>query len=156
MKTLEIKRAARNLNANDKIFAFEAIKNSFIQFMNEELSTIEVDNSDYKEPIIRLIYKSTINGQNMEGIEFIKNSSFFYGMGIKSIEIFEKSYTTFEEESNNIVFVEYQNDWTRSIDEDVVLSGKKEPCHYDMALINGRFWTFAPNLTEIREIAFQA
>lgn len=144
IKTIEIKKALRAnpiLSVNDRINICEELKG--FRGLNAPLRSISVGSDSYD-----LTYESTIEGRTMEGIEFVKSSSFFYGLPIESIVFFTKYVTTFSEDN----IFEEQTDWS----EDHCLSTLEEPCYYDMALINGKFWTFAPNVSEIKEIAVMA
>lgn len=132
---------AGNMSINQKINAFTALKD--FRGLNESLRSINIVEEGYE-----LQYHSTIEGKPMEGIEFIKNSNFFYGLAIEKIEFFRKYVNTFEEGN----FKEVHVDWST----DHCLSNLEEPCHYDMVLINKRYWTFAPNITDIKEIAVMA
>ncbi len=91
----------------------------------------------------QIVTSSTLRGKPLD-VEFVEEASFFYGMEIKEIEQFTKncynmSYSNFDVMETNWSPVE------------VELEG--EPYYYDMVLVNGRFWTFAPNLPEILEMA---
>lgn len=144
LKNVEIRKALRAnpiLSVNDRINHFENLK-GFIG-LNQPIRSISVGVDSYD-----LTYESTLEGKSMEGIEFVKNSNFFYGLPIEKIEFFSKYVNTFEEDN----IFEEQTDWS----SDHCESSLEEPCYYDMALVNGRFWTFAPNVSEIKEIAFQA
>lgn len=144
IKTIEIKKALRAnpiLSVNDRINICEELKG--FRGFNQPLRSITIGGGSYE-----LTYESTINGKSMEKIEFVKNSNFFYGLPIEKIEFFTKCITTFSEDN----IFEEQTDWS----EDHCLSTLEEPCYFDMALINGKFWTFAPNVSEIKEIAVMA
>lgn len=161
MKTLEIKKALKNCSLNDihsKIAAFTALERTDLNFLNKKLRSVsKYHYSQGIKEVFLLTYESTINNNPMEeGIQFVENPEFFYGLPIESVELFAKDSYEYESvDSYGVEFMEFQTNWF-PIDETAVLKGEKEPCYYDMALINGKFWTFAPNLTEIREIAFQA
>lgn len=145
-KNVEIKRALKkaNLNINEKIKAFQILKN--FRGLNSPIRDIKF--GGYYNNTLEIEYESTMEGKSMEGIVFVKNSEFFYGLPIAKIEFFAKYVTTFNEKET----FEIQTDWSKGH----CISTLEEPNHYDMALINGKFWTFAPNVSEIKEIAFQA
>ena len=94
-----------------------------------------------ERPYITL--SSTLRGQPLD-VEFVGEASFFYGMKIDTVEQFTKNcyYNTCEKW--DILDI----NWSP-----VEVQLGEEPYYYDMVLINGRYWTFAPNLPEILEMA---
>lgn len=156
MKSIEIKRAlkAGANNIHSKIKLNSVLKRTDLMFLDKKLRT--VSESQYSNAVL-VTYESTINNHSMEGVEFVKNSSFFYGMDISNISLFEKDSWEHESvDSYGMEFIEFQNNWVPSEEETEVLEGIYPPSKYDMLLINGKYWTFAPNLPEIKELALIA
>lgn len=91
----------------------------------------------------QIITNSTLRGKPLD-VEFVEELFFFYGMEIETIEQFTKN-------CYNISLTDWDLLETNWSPVEVELEG--EPYYYDMVLVNGRFWTFAPNLPEILEMA---
>ncbi len=91
-----------------------------------------------------------VDGLDPSSLMFIKeeDSVFFYGLRIEEIKFFHRGdFVEYIDEIPNISISErywYQND--------ISYYGSNDP-YYDMALVNGKFWTFVPNLQMIYEIA---
>ena len=109
--------------------------------------------ADYKEEAIasvsmwgerpQVITSSTLRGKPLD-VEFVEETSFFYGMAIETIEQFTKNCYNMSLTNWDVL----ETNWSP-----VEVELGEEPYYYDMVLINGEFWTFAPNLPEILEMA---
>ena len=96
----------------------------------------------------QIVTESTLRGKPLD-VEFVEEACFFYGMEIISVEQFTKVCYNTSCEKYDL----FETNWSPvSLVTDKTLLDRAEN-YYDMILINGRFWTFAPNLPEILEIA---
>lgn len=120
------------LNIHEKInFKTEVLN---FHLMKRKISSIQ----KYDKKFL-INYISFIDEREME-IELVEEACFFYGFKIHSIQCYEKR--SFLYENNAAEPAESFNEW-ESCDEEG---------YYNMTLINGKFWTYCPNLPEIREI----
>ena len=108
------------------------------EYSMEEISSIEFTEWSSEIPLVTV---ETLRGKPLS-VEFVEEVSFFYGMEINNLEQFELDSRLYEYEN----FGQLCIDWAK-------VEVEEEPCPYDMVLINGKYWTPAPNLPLIREMA---
>lgn len=129
----DIKLAILRMDASpsQKISARTALAD----YSMEEISSIEI-NEGYERPLVII---ETLRGKPLS-VELVEEASFFCGMRINNLEQFELDSRLYEYETFDQLCI----DWAKV---------EEEPCPYDMVLVNGKYWTPAPNLPLIREMA---
>lgn len=104
----------------------------------EEISSIEI-NEGYERPLVII---EILRGKPLS-VHTVEEASFFYDMKIDTLEQFEFSSMVYDYET----FDQLVYDWAK------VYKMEEEPYPHDMVLVNGKYWTPAPNLPLIREMA---
>ncbi len=130
-KDVSLEIAKMNASSSKKISARTALAD----YSMEEISSIEI-NDEYERPLVII---ETLRGKPLS-VELVEEASFFYDMKIDTIEQFEIDSRLYEYDTFDQLCI----DWAKV---------EEEPYPHDMVLVNGKYWTPAPNLPLIREMA---